>query len=538
MSETLDYLRTFAQFPLALRRYLRETLTLDEARRIINERMERRGESFLELAERSIYGYRASPYLALLKMAGCELGDLRNLVEQKGLEGALLQLRESGVYVSFEEFKGRRPIIRNGRTIPVTAQDFDNPCMHRIFTTQTGGSTGAAVNVGVDLDSMAARAPDYMVSLAAHGLLDVPSIRWSATLPAGALRHIMQFARFGKVPECWYSPTRLRDSKRWLRYALATYYMLLWMRLNGLRAPWPEYVTVDQAVVVARRVEAILREHKRCLLETNVSRTLRVCLAAEAAHIEVSGAVAAGSAEPVTPAKVRRIEEAGVRFIPNYGMVEASRIGSGCARPFEVGDVHLLKDAFALFAYPFVVEGFDLTVPAFNLTTLLSSAPKIMLNVQMDDYGIVEERHCGCELETYGYTTHLRQIRSYSKLTGEGVTLIGNEIGRILEEVLPMRFGGSPLDYQLLEQEDDEGFTRLFLVISPRVTIADEDAVVGVMMKALSASSPMADAAHAVWKHSHTIRVKRMEPTLTARGKLLPLHIERASASLPGEGDH
>ena len=63
-------------------------------------------------------------------------------------------------------------------------------------------------------------------------------------------------------------------------------------------------------------------------------------------------------------------------------------------------------------------------------TSLLPATPKIMLNVQLDDYGLIEERHCGCPLESFGYTTHLRQIRSYSKLTGAGVTLIGTEMVR------------------------------------------------------------------------------------------------------------
>lgn len=124
-----------------------------------------------------------------------------------------------------------------------------------------------------------------------------------------------------------------------------------------------------------------------------------------------------GGSEPATPAKVERIRNAGVPFISNYGMAETNRIAAGCARPVEPGDVHLYRDAFALFSHPFLDENSHTTVPAFNLTTLLASAPKVMLNVQMDDYGIVEERACGCALERCGYTTHLRQIRSYSKLT-------------------------------------------------------------------------------------------------------------------------
>ncbi len=526
MNKTLDNLKVFAQLPLALRRFARHTMTLEEARRVVLQRMAQREENFLLTVERSIYGHPGSPYLPLLKMAGCELGDLRALVRQRGLESALRQLRDEGVYVTFEEFKGRKPIVRGGQTITVHARDFDNPGMQRVFTIQSGGSTGAATTVGVNLEQIAARAPHEMLSLSAHGLLGVPLIRWSSILPAGTLRNILRSVYIGHPPVRWFSPIGLRDSKHWLKFALGTYYIIFWMRMNGMRVPLPEYVRVQQAEVIARCVAEMLRVHGRCVVNTYISRAVRVCQAAQEASLDLKGAVFVGSAEPATPSKVRFLERAGVSFISNYGMVEANRIASSCAQPNDVDDVHLMKDALALFAYPYHVEEFDLTVPAFNLTTLLPAASKVLLNVQMDDYGIVEERHCGCELETYGYTTHLRQIRSYGKLVGEGVTLIGNELLPILEEVLPARFGGSPLDYQMVEREDEQGLTRLFVLIHPRVEIADEQQVVETILNALSESSPMADAARTVWQQMKTIRVQRAEPMVTARGKLLPLHIE------------
>ena len=40
MNETLEYLQTFARFPFALRHFLKQRLTLDEAKQIVRERME------------------------------------------------------------------------------------------------------------------------------------------------------------------------------------------------------------------------------------------------------------------------------------------------------------------------------------------------------------------------------------------------------------------------------------------------------------------------------------------------------------------
>jgi len=525
MNEALEYLQTFARFPFALRKFLQQRLTLDDAKRIVREGMEHREENFLRMVDRSVYGYPNSPYLPLLKMAGCELGDLRARVQQKGLEGALRDLRAAGVYITFEEFKGRQPIIRNGLTIPVMARDFDNPSMQRVFTLETGGSSGAAMNVGVDLDFVLDRSPHELLSLLAHDCLDAPSIRWNGILPAGTLRNIMRQIPFGHVPTRWFSPVGLRDSRHWLKYAAATYYIIFWLRLLGVRVPFPEYVGVEKSELVARAMGALLATHPSCLIHCSVSRALRVSLAAQKLGIDLAGANFSISSEPATLAKAKGILQSGGRCLPNYGTVETNRIATGCATPNAIDDMHVFKDAFVLFDHPYPIPGFGITVPAFNLTNLIPTAPKVMLNVQMDDYGVVEERSCGCELANFGYTTHLREIRSYTKLTGEGVTLIGNEILSVLENVLPTRFGGSPLDYQLVEEEDAQGFTRLCLVISPRVAIADEHQVIDVMLQALSHSSPMADAASTIWQQTHTLQIKRMEPQRTARGKLLPLYL-------------
>ena len=53
--------------------------------------------------------------------------------------------------------------------------------------------------------------------------------------------------------------------------------------------------------------------------------------------------------------------------------------------------------------------------------------------------------------------------------------------------------------------------------------------VVDAVLEALGQSSVAADLARAIWSQARTLRVKRMEPFLTARGKLMPLHIARRS---------
>ena len=60
----------------------------------------------------------------------------------------------------------------------------------------------------------------------------------------------------------------------------------------------------------------------------------------------------------------------------------------------------------------------------------------------------------------------------------EGVTLIGSDMEYILEEALPASCGGSPLDYQIVEEEDEHGFTRLTVRVHPSVAIASEQQVI------------------------------------------------------------
>jgi hypothetical protein len=69
--------------------FLRSTFTLDQARAILRDRLERRELAFLDLARRTIFQHDRGPYRKLLRLAGCEYGDLERLVSQDGLEGTL-----------------------------------------------------------------------------------------------------------------------------------------------------------------------------------------------------------------------------------------------------------------------------------------------------------------------------------------------------------------------------------------------------------------------------------------------------------------
>ena len=170
----LAEMKIWGQFLFALRGFLRNTISLEEAQTIVQKRLQEREANFLRWVERGIFGYSSSPYLPLLRLAECEMGDIRNMIQDRGLEGTLLALREAGVYITFEEFKGREPIVRDGRVIQVDGSDFDNPYLHHFYQAESGGSTGTATRVLVDLDHLAAQAPLLMLGYYASGVLEIP----------------------------------------------------------------------------------------------------------------------------------------------------------------------------------------------------------------------------------------------------------------------------------------------------------------------------------------------------------------------------
>jgi hypothetical protein len=520
-------LARYGRFSWKLRGFLRRRISLEQAHDHLRKRLAERESSFLRVARRGIYDNSRSPYLPLLRHAGCEFGDLERETRTHGLEGALRALRESGVYLTFEEFKGRTPVIRSGREFTIRPEAFENPFLGAYYHAQSGGSSGAGTRVAIDLEHLADQAPMNMIAFNVHKVLHVPTLIWRGTLPDGTgINNVLRPALFGQIPVRWFAlPTASGMARQPLFTRIATPYIIRLARLYGAAVPWPEPVPLEEAAVITRAVAQTLRTHPACLVRAHVSMALRICLAARAEGLDFTGATFMGGGEPPTPAKVREITRTGATWVPTYVFTEADHVGLGCLRPQDGNDLHFLKHALALIQYPRCVPGSTTVVDAFSFTTLLPAARKILLNVESDDYGVVEPSACGCELERLGFTEHLRHVRSFSKLTGEGVTLVGSEMVRVLEEVLPERFGGTSQDYQLVEEEDERGFTRLTLLVAPQVAIDSESAVVQAVLEALGRGTVAADLSQSLWRQAGTLRVARRSPVWTNRGKLLPLHL-------------
>ena len=148
-------------------------------------------------------------------------------------------------------------------------------------------------------------------------------------------------------------------------------------------------------------------------------------------------------------------------------------------------DIHVSLDAFAVIQRPRPLPNGSV-VDSLLLTSLRSATPKVLLNTEIGDHAVLGTRRCACRLDEYGYVQHLHTVRSFGKLTGDGVTFISSDILHVLEETLPRRFGGSLADYQLVEEQASDGRPRYRLLVSPHLGPLDDRAVTAAFLGELS----------------------------------------------------
>jgi hypothetical protein len=253
----------------------------------------------------------------------------------------------------------------------------------------------------------------------------------------------------------------------------------------------------------------------------------RVGLAASRAGLDLSGATFVVIGEAVTAARRAQIEACGARVIVGYTSIELSASSYSCATPAASDDLHAMIERFALIRRPRPAMPGGPIVDALLVSSLSAAVPTIALNAEMGDYARLEERDCGCLLGSLGLRTHLSEIRSFEKLTGEGVTFARANLQAILEEALPARFGGTSLDYQLAEEEGPEGATRLVLRVNPALGELDEAALRETFLAELGRGSLLNRYHVGLWRGVGAVEVRREAPLATPAGKVLPFQLLR-----------
>jgi hypothetical protein len=521
--------RQVGAFAVALPSFLHERVPVQRAQEQIKRALDGREDAFLSLVRARIYDAPENPYRPLLEHAGCELSDLRAHVRRYGLEATLEQLAKEGVYLTSDEFKGKKTVVRGALSMRVSPHDFRRAKPSAGFATQSSGTRNDPVRSFISLDWLAERTPVTAIAFSAHDLFAHAHAMYDAILPgAAALNNLLIYARLGVVTDRWFA--RKIPVKSWLEgryHHLLTWLIVLAGERLGPGFPRPEFIDAQDIRRIVGWVLEKNRAGKACCITTAASNAARIGRAAWEMDVSLEGTKFIVTGEPFTEAKREVIERVGGKGISRYAYGGSLNVGFGCAEPLYADEIHVNQHQLALLPHPLPLAEDSPSIRPFLCTTLSPLAPRLLLNVESGDYGILEHRACGCHLGRLGLTLHLHRIRSFEKLSSEGMDYAYGEtdLFDLLEKALPMEFGGGPGDYQLVEEEDGNGQTRLTLRVHPDVPNVSEERLLARLQAALSGGSRQHRFMAGVWQIVGTVRIRREVPYASPRGKILPLHV-------------
>ncbi len=512
-----------AQLPF----FLRHPGNPEEALRVLARRLHDRPARFRALLKKLFSPSSTSPYKNLLSWAGGCTSDVMELAVRNSVEETLKILYRQGIYLTVEEFKGRSPVRRGSRQMHVHAGMFLNPTGLSGMTVQTSGSRNARIPVPLTLDYVRSRAIDALANLQArrgldwvHGLWGIPG--------SSALAYLLEMAGTGRPPVRWFSPVDPASPALHPRYRWSSRLIRLSSLMAGVSLPRLIPASLERPEPILRWLKETIKVGDTPHLFTYVTSALRLSQAAAKEGVDISGAHFTVTGEPLTEIRAQAIRKSGADVYPRYGSAESGTIGYGCLNPSLPDDMHLLEDRLALVQTDKEKNG----IPEGTLlvTCLEPSSPYFLLNMSLGDVAIVEDRDCGCPMRSLGWRTHLHSIRSYEKLTSEGMTFLRTDLEKVLDEVLPGAFGGGPGDYQLLEEESADGKPSLRLLVHPAAGQPDPEHIISVFLTALSAGRGAEKIMGMLWQEARLLRVDIKPPIATDSGKVLHLHHRLSSA--------
>jgi hypothetical protein len=347
---------------------------------------------------------------------------------------------------------------------------------------------------------------------------------WRPVPPGVAgFKNVLVLSQTGRRPDFWFSQVDPRFKIERLKYWVFLIYTRAVSRLAGMPIPRPQFVPVEEAASIASHLAMLNSRGHEVYLDTNVSCGVRVCRAALEKDWDISHTFFRLGSEPLTPGKAKVLDATGCRYTCHYASAETGFIGIGCLDARQTDEVHLNTAKFGFVQRLHALPSGE-TIPILLLTTLSLNAGRIMLNLETDDFGVLETRECNCALGKIGLNRHFHTIRSYEKLSSEGMQFLGTRLTELLDEVLPARFGGSPTDYQLLETEVDS-IPVVRLLVSPRLGKLNENEILGTSLDFLGREAPQKMMVE-IWKQAGTLQVVREEPRTTPASKIMSLHQE------------
>src|SRR3972149_5662631 len=249
-------------------RLVNRTVSLRVTQATVRRRLETRDERFLSFARRYIFDSPPGPYNRLLRHAGCEYGDLVGMVRQRGLDVTLEDLRDEGVYLSFEEFKGRTDVVRGGRSWRFSEHDFDNPFLRVAVETRTGGSRSRGSPVSVGLRVLGGNVPPGIHgTLLAMDALSLPVVVWSPG--ASAVSAFLALVHVGSPPVRWFTMHDLDEPFVSPRTRLMPRGARPLARWRGVRPPVPQVNPLTQGEPGLAPLRGLRARRGGCVLFTS-----------------------------------------------------------------------------------------------------------------------------------------------------------------------------------------------------------------------------------------------------------------------------
>lgn len=514
-----------------LRRITADPVTIGEARSVVRQEVATRPQRLLAALDALVWPYPASPLARLLGAVGAERGDVARLVEDHGVVGALEHLRDLGAYVSYEEFQGRRPIVRGSTSFDVSPADFFNPIVPADYMATTGGSRSAGTPVELSFRWQRRQGVQRAIQHDMAGTSGAPTAVWLPVFPSAAgFGAVMKQSAGGNRPERWFSQIPADIDGIAAHKQLANRAIPALHALTRTRLPSPEHVpTADPAPVVEWMLDARARSERVAIAGYASSITAAARWATEQG-IGLDGVVAFPASEPVTRGKLEAIRASGMEAFPAYAFVPEGTMAITCPA---MGDeqYHVWDQDLAVVARR-RDRGDGTEVDAFCWTSLAVEAPRVLLNVENDDFGRVDHHMgCDCQLGALGLTTRLADIRGMSKVVAAGISIDGATFDRLCEELLPHHVGGGAGDYQFVE-DDTSGQTVIELRIRPRIGIIDQDAALELVRRTIEADE-QGVLASSVWGAAGHVRIVRTDPIVTRAGKQLAYERLQPSAATP-----
>ena len=298
---------------------------------LVRRYLENRQAHFLELMRGAVFDYPSNPYHTLFRWSGCSYGDLEAAVRRDGLEAALESLRKAGVYLSHDEFKGKKPVERSGKTIALNPGELANPLVQGTLETSSSGSRSSGTVTRRSLEYQFYREAQERVFVDEFDISRRTLVRLSSILPStGGLRRGLLYPRRGNPVDKWFALAgSFRDS--W-HYRAFTKFLVLEARMLGIKTEFPTYLPTNDFSQVALHLARRRSEGANCLFSASVSLAVRVAAAAAEEGLDISGILFSVHGEALTDAKREVIEATGAKPYPGYTISELGKVGDRADR--------------------------------------------------------------------------------------------------------------------------------------------------------------------------------------------------------------